>query len=164
MSPSKPASGDHDTAKVIFTRAANSHARYNYPEAINAYKEAVRLDPAYYEAWYNLGLAAYEANDLPSALLAGEQALAINPEATAARYNFALALQRANYPADAAGQLEKLLGSTPNEARAHLTLANLYARDLGQPARARSHYLRVLALDPRHPQATQIRYWLVANP
>ena len=164
MAPTKPAPGTREAAKVIFTRAANSHARLNYSEAITAYKEAIRLDPAYYEAWYNLGLAAYEANDLPSALLAGEQAIAINPEATAARYNFALALQRANYPADAAGQLEKILSAAPNEARAHLTLANLYARDLGQPGRARSHYQRVLALDPRHPQATQIRYWLVANP
>ena len=164
MAPAKPIPGDREAAKVIFTRAANSHARSSYPEAIKGYKEAIRLDPAYYEAWYNLGLVAYEANDLPSALLAGEQAMAIKPEASAARYNFALALQRANYPVDAAAQLEEVLVATPNEARAHLTLANLYARDLGQPARARPHYQKVLALDPRHPQATQIRYWLVANP
>ena len=52
----------------------------------------------------------------------------------------------------------------PGEARAHVALANLYAQQLGQPARAREHYLRLLELDPQHPQATAIRYWLEANP
>ena len=32
------------------------------------------------------------------------------------------------------------------------------------PARAREHYLRLLELDPQHPQATAVRYWLEANP
>jgi hypothetical protein len=29
--------------------------------------------------------------------------------------------------------------------------------------RTRQHYLRVLELDPRHPQASAIRFWLEAN-
>jgi len=31
-------------------------------------------------------------------------------------------------------------------------------------AKARQHYLKVLDLDPRNPQATDIRFWLLANP
>ena len=61
-------------------------------------------------------------------------------------------------------ELEKLLTAHPEEARAHLSLANLYAQQLNQPSLARPHYLKVLAIDPRHPQATAIRYWLAANP
>jgi hypothetical protein len=48
--------------------------------------------------------------------------------------------------------------------RAHFALANLYSQQLGQPGKARAHYLRLLELDPQHPQATAVRYWLEANP
>ena len=47
---------------------------------------------------------------------------------------------------------------------AHFVLANLFSQSFGQPARARSHYLRVLELRPQHPQATAIRFWLRENP
>jgi len=46
----------------------------------------------------------------------------------------------------------------------NLVLGNLWAEQFGDNARARVHYLKVLELDPRHPQATAIRYWLVAHP
>ncbi len=101
---------------------------------------------------------------MPQCLWSYEYALAINPVSVKARFNLALALQKASYPGDAAAELEKLLADNPSEARAHVALANLYAQQLGQPARAREHYLRLLELDPQHPQATAIRYWLEANP
>jgi len=37
-------------------------------------------------------------------------------------------------------------------------------RDERQPVKARQHYLKVLEVEPRHPQAGAIRYWLAANP
>lgn len=95
---------------------------------------------------------------------ADELALALNPVSTDARANFALALKQAGYPRDAANELEKILQASPNDARAHLTLGNLYAQQLGQPKLAREHYLKVLELDPRHAQSGPIRYWLAANP
>ena len=88
----------------------------------------------------------------------------MNPQSTKARFNFAVALQKADYPADAANELERVLGVSPGEARAHFALANLYAQTLGRPAQGRAHYLRLLELEPQHPQATAIRYWLEANP
>jgi hypothetical protein len=35
---------------------------------------------------------------------------------------------------------------------------------LYDPALARQHYLKVLALDPRNPQAPDIQFWLSLNP
>ena len=56
-------------------------------------------------------------------------------------------------------------GAPPQEAwHAHLALANLYAQQLRQPAKAREHYLKVVETDPHNPQASAIHYWLVANP
>ena len=78
--------------------------------------------------------------------------------------NFALVLKQSNHLTDCAHQLEQLLASHPKEARAHLALANLYAQQLNQPAKARPHYLKVLELNPGNPQASAIQFWLAANP
>jgi len=74
-----------------------------------AYRKATQLDPTYYDAYYNLGLAAAEAGNLQSALLAYEHALALRPDSLDARYNFALVLKQANYFRDSANELEKLV-------------------------------------------------------
>jgi tetratricopeptide (TPR) repeat protein len=100
---------------------------------------------------------------LRTALLASETAVTIQPESPNARYNFALALKQANYLADAANELQKLLAYSPNEAPAHLALANLYNQQFQQPAKARPHYQRFLELDPHSKQADSIRFWLVQN-
>ena len=73
-------------------------------------------------------------------------------------------LQQASYLGDAARELERLLVLDPNDPRAHLALANLYAQHLHQLAKARAHYLRALELNPQLPQAAAIRNWLATNP
>jgi tetratricopeptide (TPR) repeat protein len=163
-SPVKPAAGNRSEADVSFAQGVQAQRDHRPAAAVTAYRAATKADPGFFEAQYNLGLAAFEAGELPQSLLAYEQALAVTPDSANARYNFALALKEANYPLDAVQELEKLLTAHPEEARAHLSLANLYAQQLNQPSLARPHYLKVLAIDPRHPQATAIRYWLAANP
>ncbi len=133
-------------------------------EAIDSYRKATQADPSFFEAHYNLGVAAFEAGDLAQALTAYEQALVVNLVSVKARFNFAIVLQKAGFWRDAAIELEKTLAASPTEARAHFTLANLYAQQLGESQRARLHYARVLELEPQHPQATAIRFWLEANP
>jgi Flp pilus assembly protein TadD len=164
QSPAKPGGGRRLEAEHYFAQGIQAQKQRRLAAAIEAYQEATRLDPGYFEAQYNLGLAAYETEDWPRSLKAYELALALDPASLDARYNFALALQAANYPRDAALELEKILSAAPDEARAHLTLAVLYAQKLSQPQLAREHYLKVLKVDPRHPQAAAIRYWLANNP
>jgi len=60
--------------------------------------------------------------------------------------------------------LRREQAANPNEVRAQLALGNLYAQQLREPAQARRHYLKVLELDPHNAQATDIRFWLSANP
>ena len=163
-SPALPKPGNRGEAERLLTQGVQAQERNRLGEAIEAYRQAAKIDPTFFDAHYNCGVAAYEAGDLPQCLLAYEWALAINPVSVKARFNFAVALQKANYPRDAANELEKLLANNPSEARAHFALANLYAQQLDQPAKAREHYLRLLELEPQHPQATAVRYWLEANP
>lgn len=164
LSPARPAAGNRRSAEAAFAPGLQAHQERRWADAVAAYRTATQSDPSFYEAHYNLGLAAYEAGDVPTALAAYERALAIRPDSLNARYNFALALKRANHGMDAAHELEKLLLAYPDETRAHLQLANLYAQQLFQTQLAREHYLKVLELEPRHPQSTSIRYWLAANP
>jgi tetratricopeptide (TPR) repeat protein len=163
-SPAAAKPGQRGEAERLLAQGAHAQEQNRLSDAIQTYRRAVTADPSFFDAHYNLGVAAYEAGDLPQCLSAYEDALAVNPLSIKARFNFAVALQKADYPADAANEMEKLLAASPGEARAHFGLANLYAQQLGQPAKARAHYLRLLELEPQHPQATAIRYWLESNP
>jgi tetratricopeptide (TPR) repeat protein len=163
-SPAKPAAGNRAEAERAFAQGVDAQRAGRAADASQAFRRAAQLDPSYYEAHINLGLMAAEAGELQQALAAYETAMAIRPDAPDTRCNFALVLRQAGYVQDAINELEKVLASHPAEARAHLALGNIYAQQLRQPARARVHYNKVLEIDPRHPQAAAIRYWLTGNP
>jgi tetratricopeptide (TPR) repeat protein len=156
--------GNRQEAQPLFDQAVRAQQAHRLADAMRGYTQAVEKDPSFFEAYYNLGLAATEAKDLPGALRAYEKALAARADSLDARFNFALVLKQANYLRDAANELEKVVTAHPKESRAHLALANLYAQQLNQPAKAREHYVLVLESDPHNSEATSIRYWLTANP
>jgi tetratricopeptide (TPR) repeat protein len=161
--PGLQKAGNRSEAERLLAQGVQAQERNRVSEAIEAYQRAAKADPSFFEAHYNLGVAAYESGDLSQTLLAYEYALAINPISVKARFNFAVSLQKAGYALDAAHELETLLSNNPDEPRAHFALANLYAQQLDLPRKAREHYLRVLELEPQHPQATAIRFWLETN-
>jgi len=163
-SPVRPGAGNRRNAEPFFAEGVKAQKAGQLAQAVAAYATATRTDPGYFEAYYNQGLAAYEMADWKQCLAPYEFALALQPDSRDARYNFALALKQASYFLDAAEELLKLLKDNPNEARAHLSLANLYAQQLHNSKLAREHYLKLLELEPRHPQAGEIRYWLATNP
>ena len=163
LSPAKPGTGNRVAADRSLQRGYAAHQAGKYSLAISEYQQAVKADPGCFEAYYNLGLAAQENRDFKRALQAYEYALAVQPDSADARYNFGLALKQGDYPMDAADQLSPLLKQTPNDVRVHLLLGNIYSQLLNQASFAREHYQRVLELEPRHPEAARIRYWLAAN-
>ncbi len=164
VAPKRPADGNREAAVAEFKRGVKAQKAGDRARAAADYQAAFRADPGFFDAYYNLGLLALDSSDTRLSLWSYEVALAIQPDSADARYNLSLALKAGGYPLDAADQLQIILQQNPADARAHLSLANLYAQQLRQPARAREHYLRVLELNPRHPDAATIRYWLAANP
>ena len=148
----------------MFARAREDETARRFTDALDDYRRATRLDPAWFEAQYNCGVMAYRLRDYQFSLQVFETALAIEPGSSDARYNFALALKAAGYVPDAVEQLKEILASHPGNARAHLELGNIYAQKLYDVPRARAEYLEVLRLDPGNPQASNIEFWLSANP
>jgi Flp pilus assembly protein TadD len=163
-SPSRPMTGNTAEAERAFAQGVQAHQAQKLGEAVQSYRRATQLDPAFFKGYYNLGLAASEVANMPVALSAYERALAVKPDSIDARYNFALLLKQNNYLLDAANELQKVLALNPKESRAHLVLGNMYAQQLKNTAKAREHYLAVLENDPRNSQAPAIRYWLADHP
>ena len=158
------APGNRAEAQRLATQGIKAMEVRRYVDAATAFRSAAKADPSWFQAHFNLAVAAMEAGYNSEALAASETALALEPNSAEARYNFALALKRGGYFTDAAIQLEKLLSAHPDEVRGHLALGNLYAEPLRQRDKARTHYQKLLELDPRHPRAGAIHFWLAANP
>jgi tetratricopeptide (TPR) repeat protein len=164
LSPHKPASGDRRRASTMFARAQQFEQQRKYTDALDSYRLATRADPGWFEAQYNCGVLAYRLRDYQFALESYEMALAIEPDSADARYNFALALKAMNYVPDAAKELRRILAAHPENVRAHLELGNIYSQELYDVPHAREQYLKVLQLDPGNAQASNIQFWLSANP
>src|SRR6185436_16643510 len=113
VSPVAPTPGNHAEAEKDFRKGLKAHKAGNRTEAIAGYQNAVRNDPAFYDAYYNLGLVTLEDGSTRLSLWAYEIALALKPDADDARYNFALALKSAGYWLDAVEELKRLVASSP---------------------------------------------------
>ena len=164
LKPALPDPGDRVAARVRLSVALQEHRRERFAVAIQSYEEAVKLDPSFTEAFQNLAVAALQAGDVKRALSAGETALVLQPQSAGARVNFALALDQAGFPVDAAEEAERVVASKPDDVAAHLLLGNLNAQKLGRAEQARIHYMRVIELEPDHPQSIAIRRWLAGRP
>ena len=50
-----------------------------FEKAIEAYRQAVELDPNYFDAWHALGMAYLRAGKIQDAIAAGKRSVEINP-------------------------------------------------------------------------------------
>lgn len=160
----RPPSGDRVKAAELVNKGILAHRERRPDEEIACYRSATLTDPACYDAFFNLGLAYAEQGDWQASLESYERALSIDPDSSRSRYNFAQALRQADYPVEAARELETILKGHPNDTLTMLALGNLYAQKFKQTRTARQYYLRLLEIDPENPKASEIRFWLAANP
>ena len=163
LSPTLPDNGDRQVAKAYFDDGATAQKTEEWQRAKAAYIEATKADPGWFDARFELGQAAFYTGDTDLALQSFEHALAIDPNDGPTRFNFAMSLVQGNYYADAASEFETYLQFDPDNVQAHFEAGKLYAGKLNDVARASVHYKRVIGLQPGHPQAVTIRYWLIRN-
>jgi protein O-mannosyl-transferase len=116
-------------------------------EAINAYEEALRLQPAYPEAHNNLGNALLASGRATEAVAHYEEAIRLRPGFGEARSNLANALLQAGRAPEALQAGEEAVRLAPGDADARYNLGNALAAG-GRLEAGRSEYEKAASMKP----------------
>jgi tetratricopeptide (TPR) repeat protein len=117
------------------------------PEAIEAYRRALELEPGLADAHCNLGTAQYNRGEREAARAAYEAALEQHAGHREANFNLANLLEEAGRREAAIHHYKRAVAADPCFSDAHLNLALLYEK-IGIPRRGREHWRRYLQLAP----------------
>jgi tetratricopeptide (TPR) repeat protein len=151
---------------TVAKRPDNARALYNLgcafgkksdrmPEAITAYKEALRINPDYAEAHNNLGTVLFKIpGRLPEAIAEYEAALRINPDYADAHSNLGTALfdVPGRLP-EAIAEYEAALQIDPGSAETHNDLGNALLKVPGRLSDAMAEYQAALRINPGYAEA-----------
>ncbi|MDQ1559721.1 MAG: protein O-mannosyl-transferase [Pyrinomonadaceae bacterium] len=86
-------------------------------EAVNSFKEAIKIKPDYWEAHYNLGVAYSKLEDYPQAIAAFKKTLELKPDDAQAHYNLGLAYYFMDDAKSLAAEVQALQKSKPELAK-----------------------------------------------
>ena len=67
------------TSEEYYDQGMMDFALAEFDRAITSYRQAVDIDPDYFDAWHSLGMAYLRANQIPEAIEAGKRAIEISP-------------------------------------------------------------------------------------
>jgi tetratricopeptide (TPR) repeat protein/2-polyprenyl-3-methyl-5-hydroxy-6-metoxy-1,4-benzoquinol methylase len=134
----------------------------NIEQALSRYAAALKLNPSYAQAHYNLGSALNSIGDPEAAILSYAAALKIKPNYAEAHNNLGNALRNAGKLKEAIVSYETALQLKPNSADAHFNLGNaLY--DTGQSEEALQSYTQATSINPNRKDFWQSLSHLLAN-
>ena len=83
------------TKEEYYDQGMSEFAMAEYDKAMESYRKAVELDPAYFDAWHALGMAFLHANRIPEAIEAGKRSVEINPNDMLAHTSLSMYYMRA---------------------------------------------------------------------
>ncbi len=136
---------------VHHLEATELSARGDKAGALAAEREAVRLNPAFDNAQFSLGLDLCNVGDFPAAIDAFHACLRANPHYDGARLFLGFALTKAGRDAEAVEVLSAFVMAHANNADGHLALAQALAAT-GRVPEAISELETADRLNPNNPQ------------
>jgi tetratricopeptide (TPR) repeat protein len=125
-------------------------------QVIEAYRNALELDPNSAGALVNLGTIHFNGRNWEDAERYYHQALEVDPEYALAHFDLANLYDERGDRAKALAHYEAALRISPNYADAHYNVALLY-QGSNQPMKAVRHWTAYLKLDPSSHWATVAR-------
>jgi protein O-GlcNAc transferase len=136
-----------DDADAAFNLGNALHGLGRQREAIDLYRQAVKLRPGYADALINLGNVHTELGEFASGMEAYDAALRARPDSVVALNNAACLMRTLGHIDDAETALRRALQLDPENAALHDTLGNVY-KDAGDLGAAISSFRKSLELDP----------------
>jgi tetratricopeptide (TPR) repeat protein len=67
------------TKEEFYDQGMMEFSMAEFEKAVEAYRKAVEIDPAYFDAWHALGMAYLRAGKIQEAIAAGKRSVEINP-------------------------------------------------------------------------------------
>lgn len=67
------------TREEFYDQGMFEFSMAEFDKAIDCYRQAVEVDPNYFDAWHALGMAYLRAGKIPEAVAAGQRSIEINP-------------------------------------------------------------------------------------
>ena len=131
-------------------------ANDQYQEAIRAHQQAITINPNYFQAWVNLGIAHRLAGDLNKAEESYNQALVIEPNYAELHASLGALYIFRKEPEKAIQALDKAISLNNQLAVAHANLAVAYAM-LGRFTLAEQELRRATSLGYTNSQIIQAR-------
>jgi tetratricopeptide (TPR) repeat protein len=117
-----------------------------------AYGQAVRLLPDFYEAWFNLGVAASRSGDPALAIEAYERAAALRPEAPEAARNLGRVYLSSGQYGEALACFVRARDLAPGLPQSYNDLGETY-RKMERLEKAEQAFQEALAIDPAYAPA-----------
>ena len=130
-------------------------------DAIEAYEQALRIDPAKVEALLNCGTLHYEQGNLEKASEYFQRAVEADPQNSLAHSNLGSVLEELGQVEEARQHLRTAVRLDPTRSDARYNLA-LVCEKLGAHAEAREHWLEYIKLDPAGPWSDYARQRLIS--
>jgi tetratricopeptide (TPR) repeat protein len=124
----------------------------NVAEAVEHYREALRLKPRWAEAHINLGLGLRALGDMPAALAQFRLAVRVRADHTEARNNLGVTLSDLGQLAEAEATYKLVLRHRPGAADTHNNLGVVLVQR-SKRAEAIGHYRRALEIRSNYAEA-----------
>jgi tetratricopeptide (TPR) repeat protein len=121
-------------------------------EAIDRYRQALRLEPAVAQVHYSLAVALSKQGRSPEAISEYEEALRLQPDFAEASNDLGDILCSTGQVAAGIQRIEAALKIRPDDARAHFNLANALAQS-GQIPESIGQYEEALRIQPELAEA-----------
>ena len=116
------------TAKYWFTLGIAYSDSEMFREAIEAFKQAVRINPEYEKAHYNLGTAYGKSGMLKEAIEGFKEAIRINPDDAHACYNLGYVYVKSGMYKESIEAFKQAIRLKPDFAEAHYNLGIVHLK------------------------------------
>ena len=83
------------TKEDYYDQGMADFALAEFDKAIESYRQAVAVDPSYFDAWHALGMAYLRAGRIVEAVAAGKRAVELNPNDMLAHTSLSMYYMRA---------------------------------------------------------------------